>query len=165
MKYYPVGRKIRDPELRVIDQNGENLGVFKREEALELAEDRELDLVLVAHKANPPVAKILNFRKFLAEKRAEGRKARRGGQETKTLTMRPHIDKADLSHKIERAREFLEEGCKVRFSILFPGRSIIHPEIGKKKLIKIKQALSDTGRIEKEIRRKGRFMYLTLGPK
>ena len=166
-RYYPINQNIKYTKLRVIDPEGKNLGILNRAEALEAARSRKLDLVLITEKATPPVAKILNFKKFLYEKRKEANNLQRKNKlrEGKTLRVGPHIDENDLEIRIGRAKEFLAAGIPVQFEMLFKGRTISHPEVGKKKLELIKAALSEEAKIERDIERKGRLMTMVLGPK
>ncbi len=166
-KYYPVNEKIKDTKLRIISPEGENLGVMDKEEALAIAKEQGLDLVVVSTTASPSVAKILDFGKFIYEKkkRRTEEKKRTKSKEAKILRIGPHIDENDLRIKMERAKEFFEDGHPVKFELLFKGREIAHPEIGREKLEKIKEELEDTSRVEKDIERKGRFMNMTLAPK
>jgi len=139
---------------------------MEREKALQAAKDKGLDLVVVSERANPPVAKILNFGKFIYQKKKQRTKERKKTktQEGKILRIGTHIDQNDLQIKINKAREFFEDGHPVRFEMLFKGREISHPEIGRSKLETIKKELEEETRIEKDIERKGRFMNMTLAP-
>lgn len=151
----------------MISPEGENLGVMSKTNALKEALKRGLDLIVVTTKAKPPVAKILDFRKFLYEKGKDrvGQKKRDKQKEPKTLRVGPHIDENDLNTRVVRAKDFLAAEHPVRFEMLFKGRTITHPELGKEKLEKIKSMLSEEARVEKDIERKGRFMTMVLGPK
>lgn len=165
-KYYPVNENIRDKELRVISSEGKNLGLMRREEALEAARKERLDLVVISTKAAPPVAKILDFRKFFYQQRKgqTNQKKKDKLKEPKTLRVGPHIDENDLKTRIERARDFLEEDHPVRFEMLFKGRTIAHPKLGIEKLEKIKAVLSKEARVERDIERRGRMITMVLGP-
>ncbi|MEA2020746.1 MAG: translation initiation factor IF-3 [Patescibacteria group bacterium] len=159
--------KIKDKKLRVISPEGKNLGILDKEEALAIAQEKNLDLVVVSTSASPSIAKILDFGKFIYQKKKKRteEKKRTKSKEAKILRIGPHIDKNDLKIKIERAEEFFENEHPVKFELLFKGREIAHPEIGREKLEKIKEELAEKARIEKDIERKGRFMNMTLAPK
>ncbi|MFW6110309.1 MAG: translation initiation factor IF-3 [Patescibacteria group bacterium] len=166
-KYYQINQNIKIDKLRVIDSDGENLGIMDRKEALKKAREENLDLVLITKKADPPVAKILDFHKFITEKKDTRREKEKKekAQEGKTLRIGPNIGENDLKIKINRAREFFAEGNYVTFEMLFKGRMISHPKIGKEKLEKIKEELSEETEVEKDTTRKGRIMTLVLRPK
>lgn len=166
-KYYPVNEKIKDRKLRVISPEGDNLGVMDRKDALEAAKSKDLDLVVVSTRAKPSVAKILDFGKFLYERKKERstEKKRSKDAEAKILRIGTHIDDNDLRIKTNRAKEFFAEGHPVKFELLFKGREITHPEVGRAKLKKIKEELAEEATVAKDIERKGRFMNMTLTPK
>ena len=166
-KYYPVNDRINVPEVRIIDQKGKNLGAMPTRKGLELAQESGLDLVLITEKAHPPIAKILNFRKFLHEKQRQGQDERKRFNEAslKTLRVGPHIDDNDLNTPIGRAKEFLGKGKAVKFDLMFKGRSISHPELGRAKLETVKGLLSEESQVIRNIEKKGKFMTMILGPK
>jgi translation initiation factor IF-3 len=165
-KYYPVNEKISDPELRVINSKGENEGVMKREEALALAQKDGLDLVVVSTQAKPPVAKILEFRYFLREQKDQERKAqRRSRQEIKQLRFGPNIAEHDLGVRIKRILGFLDDGDKVKITVQFKGRMIIHKDIGREKLERIKEAVLEHADVEKDIWVEGNQMMIIFRPK
>lgn len=166
-KYYITNQNIRHPELRIISPEGENLGVMNRIEALEAAKKKGLDLILITNRADPPVARLDSFKKFLyQQKKVAGTQKRDDRRlEGKTLRLGPHIDDNDLRIRVERAQEFLAAGTPVRFEMLFKGRAISHPEVGKAKFEAVKKALTKEARVEQDITRKGRVMTMVLGPK
>ena len=134
-KHY-VNNKIRANEVRLLDENGENLGVVSTREALKMAEEKELDLVIISEKANPPVAKILEYSKFLYEERKKqsASKSKSHKSETKEFVFGPTIGEGDLKIRVDRTRDFLAEGNRVKMSVKFKGREVTHPEIGLKKI-------------------------------
>jgi len=140
---------------------------MSKTEALRKALEYDLDLVVVTERAVPPVARIVNFQRFLYEKRKEeiDKRKKDKTKEPKTLRIGQNISENDLKIKIKRAAEFLEKGHPVRFEMLFKGRAITHADLGKTKFEEIKNALSEKAKVEKDIERKGRFMTLLLGPK
>lgn len=126
-----------------------------------------MDLVEVAPTANPPVARILNYKKYRYQKARQEKKSAkkvRGG-ETKELRFGPNISDNDLQTKVTRAKEFLEEGNKVKLNIHFKGRQITHPEIGREKMSVALKALAEHGEIEQEPKRDGHFLYTILKPR
>ena len=162
-----INEQITAPRLLVIDKEGRRLGLMSPKEALEEARKEGLDLVEVAPKADPPVARILDFKKYQYEKAQKEKKATRKtrGGETKELRFGPNIGQNDLKTKLERAREFLVEGNKVKLTIHFKGRAITHPEIGEEKLRLALESLADIGEIEQPPRKDGYFLYTILKPK
>jgi translation initiation factor IF-3 len=136
-------------------------------EALEKARNEGQDLVEVAPNARPPVARILNYKKYQYQKAREGKKSAkksRGG-ETKELRFGPNISANDLKTKLTRAKEFLEQGNKVKLTVHFKGRQITHPEIGREKMTAALKALENHGEVEQEPRRDGYFLYTLLKPR
>ena len=140
---------------------------MKTSEALELAREQNLDLVEVAAGAKPPVVRILDFKKYrFAKKRQESaskKKTKTTG--TKELRFRPSIGPNDLQIRINRAREFLEEGNKVKLTVQFRGRQVTHPEIGFEKINEMIKALADVSKVEQAPKKKGKFIYAALGPR
>jgi len=136
-------------------------------DALKLAQEQGRDLVEVAPNARPPVVRILDFRKYQFDKKQRERGGRKHGksQSTKELRFRPNIGQNDLRIRIERAKEFLNEGDKVKLTLQFKGREISHPELGFEKINQMTKALSEIAKVEKEPERKGRFIYTVLEPK
>jgi translation initiation factor IF-3 len=161
-----INQQIRIPEVRVIDPKGEQIGVMKTNEALQLAREKNLDWVEVAPGARPPVVRILDFKKYRFEKKQKKKTGQKKGKvETKELRFRPNIGSHDLQTRIDRAREFLNDGDHVKLTVQFRGREASHPELGFEKMNQTIKALADAGEIESEPKRKGRFIYATLGPK
>lgn len=164
--YYRTNERIYAPEVRVLDGEGKQIGVLSKQEALSMARDQELDLVEIAPKANPPVAKIIDFKKFLYQeskkKQEEKRKAK--VSETKEIRLSPFISDNDLQVMVRRGREFLEDGDKVRLVLKFKGRQIVHPEFGKDILAKTVVALSDISKIDREAHFEGRQLVAMLSP-
>lgn len=140
---------------------------MERDAAIEAAKSKGLDLVVVSTSADPSVAKILDFGRFLYERKKERSKEKKKvkNQEAKILRIGTHIDENDLRIKTERAKEFFNDGHPVKFELLFKGREISHPEVGREKLEKIKEELEEDATVVKDIERKGRFMNMTLAPK
>lgn len=163
---YRVNERIFAQTLRVLDAEGKQIGVLKRDEALKLAQDKGLDIVEIAPKAVPPVAKIIDFNKFLYQltkkKREEKKKSKQ--TETKEIRLGPFMKDNDLSVMVRRAEEFLEDGDKVKLVVRFAGRQITHPEFGENVIRKAADALYNLSKIEREPHLEGRQMIAILAP-
>lgn len=138
---------------------------MKTSEALKLAREQNLDLVEVAPNTQPPVVRILDFKKYQFERKQQGKKGKAKASGTKELRFGPNIGPNDLQIRIGRAREFLSDGNKVKLTVQFKGREISHPEIGFDKIGKIIKALSNVAKVSQEPKRKGRFIHAVLGPR
>ena len=162
-----VNDGIRARELRLIDQNGEQLGVKSKAEALQIAERANLDVVLVAPNAKPPVARIMDYGKFRFEQQKKDREARKKQKviNIKEVRLSPTIDVNDFNTKLRNARKFLEKGDKVKASIRFKGRAITHKEIGQKVLDRLAEEVADIAVVEQKPKMDGRSMFLVLAPK
>ncbi|WP_025022325.1 translation initiation factor IF-3 [Ligilactobacillus hayakitensis] len=162
-----VNEGIRARELRLIDAEGEQLGVRTKQEALKLAEDSNLDLVLVAPKAKPPVAKIMDYGKYRFELQKKQREARKKQKvvNVKEVRLSPTIDTNDFNTKMKNARKFLSKGDKVKVSIRFKGRAITHKDIGRDVLNRFAEATEDVATVESKAKMDGRSMFLMLAPK
>ena len=162
-----VNDGIRARELRLIDQNGEQLGVKSKAEALQIAERANLDVVLVAPNAKPPVARIMDYGKFRFEQQKKDREARKKQKviNIKEVRLSPTIDVIDFNTKLRNARKFLEKGDKVKASIRFKGRAITHKEIGQKVLDRLAEETADLASVEQKPKMDGRSMFLVLSPK
>ena len=162
-----VNDGIRARELRLIDQNGEQLGVKSKAEALQIAERANLDVVLVAPNAKPPVARIMDYGKFRFEQQKKDREARKKQKviNIKEVRLSPTIDVNDFNTELRNARKFLEKGDKVKASIRFKGRAITHKEIGQKVLDRLAEETADLATVEQKPKMDGRSMFLVLAPK
>jgi len=162
-----VNDGIRARELRLIDQNGEQLGVKSKAEALQIAERANLDVVLVAPNAKPPVARIMDYGKFRFEQQKKDREARKKQKviNIKEVRLSPTIDVNDFNTKLRNARKFLEKGDKVKASIRFKGRAITHKEIGQRVLDRLADETTDIATVEQKAKMDGRSMFLVLAPK
>jgi translation initiation factor IF-3 len=161
-----VNEQITAPEVRVIDENNEQLGVLSLRDAINAARERELDLVEVAANAKPPVCKILDYGKFQylqVKKHRESRKTQKA-TEIKEIRLRPKTDDYHAGFKIKRARRFLEAGMKVKVRVQFRGREITHPEIGFEQLKEVADALADIAIVEQRPGMEGRTMLMVLAP-
>lgn len=150
----------------MIDPDGNQLGILTPEEALEAAQRFNLDLVEVSPQATPPVCRIMDFGKWKYEQSKREREARKKQKSftLKELRMRPKIDEHDFEVKANNARRFLSEGDKVKFSILFRGREIVHQELAQQKLSALAERLADVGTVERAPVLEGRQMVMILAP-
>jgi translation initiation factor IF-3 len=162
-----VNRQIRISPVRLIGADGEQVGVVPVDEALEAARTRGLDLVEVAPLARPPVVKIMDYGKFRFEQAKAARAARKRQHniQVKEVKYRPGISEHDFEFKTRHARTFLEEGNKVKLTMMFRGRQVTHPELGKEVLDRVCEALQDVGKIEMASKLEGRNMTMVLAPK
>lgn len=161
-----INHRILAKEVRVIADDGAQLGVLPIRDALSLAEKSELDLVEVAPQANPPVCRVMDYGKFKyreQKKEAEARK-KRSETTTKELRVRYITDVGDLETKLKQAREFLSEGDKVKFTMRFKGREIAYTALGREKFDIIAQRLSDVATIDERSPSSGRIIHITFAP-
>ncbi len=156
--------QIRVPEVRLLDEEGNQLGVVPTIKALEMARERGLNLVEVAPNAQPPVARILDYGKYKYEEEKKERAARKNQHtsELKELRLRPRTDEHDLMVRARAARKFLEEGHKVRLVVRFRGRESTHPEVARAQIHQIAQSVSDIAVVERAPEMEGRGMYAIL---
>lgn len=150
----------------MIDENGQNQGITPTRDAKAYAASKGLDLVEVAPDARPPVCRVMDFGKFMYEQTKKARAAKKTQKqvEVKGIRIRPDTDPYHIGFKVKRARTFLQKGNKVRFSCLFRGRERSHPEIGRKVMIGIAEALSDISAVEQHAKFEGRNMTMILAP-
>jgi translation initiation factor IF-3 len=162
-----VNHRIRVPEVRVIDANGEMLGVLATHEALRRAQEQGLDLVEVNPKAEPPVCKILDFGKYKYEEKKKAGEAKRKQTvvEIKEIKLRPKTDDHDIAFKTKAARRFLEAGHKVKFTVRFRGREITHPEKAQEQLTLLIQGTEDLANVETRPMMEARAMTVLVAPK
>ncbi|WP_142383661.1 translation initiation factor IF-3 [Bacillus sp. V5-8f] len=162
-----VNEGIRARELRLIDQNGEQLGIKTKFEALDIAARANLDLVVVAANAKPPVARIMDYGKFRFEQQKKDKESRKNQKiiSLKEVRLSPTIDEHDFNTKLRNAIKFLEKGDKVKASIRFKGRAITHKEIGQRVLDRFSEACKEVATIETHPKMDGRSMFLILAPK
>ncbi|AXI40303.1 translation initiation factor IF-3 [Bacillaceae bacterium ZC4] len=162
-----VNEGIRAREVRLVDQNGNQLGIKSRQEALDIAANANLDLVLVAPNAKPPVARIMDYGKYRFEQQKKEKEARKKQKviNVKEVRLSPTIEEHDFNTKLRNARKFLEKGDKVKASIRFKGRAITHKEIGQRVLERFSEACADISSVETKPKMDGRSMFLVLAPK
>ena len=162
-----INEEIRDKELRIIDQDGQMIGIMSREEALKMAEERELDLVLISPNAVPPVARIMDYGKFRFEQAKREKDARRNQHvvEIKEIRMSPSIGIGDFNVKLRNAQKFLADGNRVKVSVRFKGREMAHTNIGEELLTRFAEECGEVGTMDKNPKLEGRFMSMFLSPK
>ncbi|MCI5066393.1 translation initiation factor IF-3 [bacterium] len=161
-----INTNIRVPEVRVIDDAGKQLGVMPTSHALRLAEEKELDLVEVAPNGKPPVCKFMDYGKFKYKEQKKETEAKKKRSETsiKELRIRYRTDSGDLETKLKKAREFLEEGDKVKFSMRFRGREIMYMDLGLEKFNEIIEELKEVSEVDERSPARGRQIYIVLAP-
>jgi translation initiation factor IF-3 len=158
---------IRVPEVRLIDQNGQNVGIVSTAEALKRAGEAGLDLVEISPDANPPVAKILDFGKYKYQEQKKAAEARKRQKvvEIKEIKMRPSIDDHDYDVKMRSIKRFFGDGDKVKVTLRFRGRELSHQEIGWQVLQRVKADTEAIAKVESEPRMEGRQMVMVLAPR
>lgn len=163
----PINRQIKEKEVQVIGENGEKIGVLPLEEAVELAEEKDLDLVLVAPNATPVVCKIMNYGKYKFEQAKKEKESRKNQKtvELKEIRVTPNIGEHDFTFKSKNARSFLEAGNKVKFTVRFRGRELNNVKAGEVVLNKFVEDLSDISTVEKKPFLEGKTMFVILSKK
>jgi translation initiation factor IF-3 len=162
-----VNRQIRISPVRVIAPDGSQLGILEVDVALARAQEEGLDLVEVAPMARPPVVRIMDYGKFKFEQAKQARLAKKKQHVIllKEVKYRPGIDDHDFDTKTRHARRFLEEGNKVKVTMMFRGRQVAHPELGKDVLDRVATELADVGKIETDAKLEGKNMTMIIAPK
>lgn len=162
-----INEQIRDKELRVIDADGTQLGIMSLRQAMEIAEQKNLDLVKIAPQANPPVCKIIDYGKYRFEQAKREKEARKNQRvvEIKEVRLSLNIDTHDFETKRNHALRFISEGNKVKVSIRFRGREMGHPELGQEIMQRFAGAMSEVANVEKPAKLEGRTMLMFLAPK
>ncbi|HEX8116885.1 MAG TPA: translation initiation factor IF-3 [Pyrinomonadaceae bacterium] len=162
-----VNRQIRISPLRVIAPDGSQMGIMEVDAALAAAQEQGLDLVEVAPMARPPVVRIMDYGKFKFEQAKQARIAKKKQHviQLKEVKYRPGIEEHDFATKTRNARRFLEEGNKVKVTLMFRGRQIAHPELGKLVVDRVSTDLADVAKVESEAKMEGKSMTMILTPK
>lgn len=162
-----VNEAVRSKRVRLIDADGTQVGIVTLKEALEAAQQKDLDLVEVAPQADPPVCRIMDYGKFKYEQAKREREARKKTRliEVKELKMRPNIEEHDFNVKVRNAEKFLKNGNKVKATIMFRGREIVHSNLGRGVLERLAESVKDCGEVEKFPNMEGRNMVMILTPK
>ncbi len=163
---HKINNEIKANELRVIDSNGEMLGILPRNEALRIAEEREIDLVEIVPTANPPVCKIIDYGKFIYEiqKKEKQQKKNQAASQLKEIRFKWRTATHDFNFKVKHARAFIEEGSKVKASVMFRGREITHQEIGKELLEKFIEEMTDIAKLDQPLKFEGKNLSVILTP-
>lgn len=163
---HKLNHKIQAREVRLVGDNVE-VGVYPLSKAISMAEEQELDLVEISPNADPPVCKIVDYKKFLYEqkKKKKEQKANAVKQEVKEIRFGPNTDEHDFEFKLKHAERFLSEGNKVRAYVFFKGRAIVYKERGEVLLLQFAQKLSELGKVEQLPRLEGKKMFLMMAPK
>jgi len=162
---YRVNRQIRIPEIRLIDEKGEQLGIVPTIEALKRAEEAGQDLVEVSPTARPPVCRIMDFGKFKYAQRKKEKGSHKTSSQLKELRVRPAIDPHDLEYRLDAGRKFLEQGHKVQVVCIFRGRQMAHPEHGYAVMKRVAETLGDISKVESPAKLMGRRMTMLLSHK
>ncbi|MBD1923230.1 translation initiation factor IF-3 [Microcoleus sp. FACHB-831] len=162
-----INERIRFPKIRVIGTDGEQLGILTPQEAITLAEEKELDLVLLSDKADPPVCRIMDYGKYKFEQEKKAREARKKQHtaDVKEVKMRYKIEEHDYQVRVNQAQRFLKDGDKVKASITFRGREIQHSDLAEDLLKRMAIDLQEVGEVQQAPKKEGRNMMMLLSPK
>ena len=163
----PINGQIRAREVQLIGDEGEKLGVVSLKEALEVAGEKKLDLVLVAPNAKPPVCKIMNYGKYKFEQAKKEKEAKKKQKTTeiKEIRITPNIEEHDFGFKAKNARKFIEDGNKVKITVRFKGREVNNSKLGEDVLDRFIENLSDIANVDKKPKLEGRNMFIMLSKK
>lgn len=164
---HQINESIRDKEARVIDNDGAQLGIMPVTQALNIAYDKDMDLVMIAPNSKPPVCKIMDYGKFRFEQSKKDKEAKKNQHivEVKEVRMSPGIDTNDFNVKLRNAQKFLKEGDRVKVTVRFRGREMAHTNIGEKLLVKFGQECDEFATVEKNPKLDGRHMTMFLSPR
>lgn len=162
-----VNREIRAPDVRLIDQNGEQVGVVTIKEALDMATEAGLDLVEIAPASKPPVCKIIDYGKYRYDQTKREKESKKAQHQIKVkeVKLKPNIDTHDFNTKVRRAREFLTKGNKVKITCTFRGREMAHPELGENLVDNFCESLSDVSQVESPPKRMGKILSVVVAPR
>ncbi|MGK7873964.1 MAG: translation initiation factor IF-3 [Xenococcaceae cyanobacterium] len=161
----PINERIRFPKVRVIDTDSSQLGILSREEALSIAEEQGLDLVLVNEREDPPVCRIMDYGKYKYEREKKNRKKKQHTVDVKEVKMRYKIDEHDYHVRVNHAERFLKSGDKVKATITFRGREIQHANLAEELLKRMAADLKEVAEVQQAPKREGRNMMMLLSPK
>jgi translation initiation factor IF-3 len=161
-----INRHIKAREVRVIDPDGEQLGIMPLDDALNAAVEMDLDLVEVAAKSDPPVCRIMDYGRFKYQQSKKGQESKKKQAiiHLKEIKLRPKTDEHDFQFKVRHMERFLKEGNKVKVTMIFRGREIMHPDIGERILKRVVEWTKDFGIVEQAPKREGRIMFMILAP-
>ena len=163
----PINERIRAKEVQLIGENGEKLGVIDFNEALDMAQEKKLDLVLVAPQAKPPVCKIMNYGKYKFEQAKKEKEAKKKQKvaEVKEIRITPNIEEHDFGFKAKNARKFIEDGNKLKITVRFRGREVNNAHLGEEVLNRFIENLSDIANVDRAPKLEGRNMFIMLSKK
>lgn len=164
---YAINNRIRAKTVRVVGDNVENPGIYPIEEALQIADSMELDLVEISPKANPPVCKVIDYQKFLYQQKKKQKEMKTKAQKivVKEIRFGPNTDDHDFNFKLNHAKKFLSDGAKVKAYVFFKGRSILFKEKGEILLLRFAQELEELGKVEQMPKLEGKRMIMFITPK
>ncbi|HOK60281.1 translation initiation factor IF-3 [Tenuifilum sp.] len=164
---YPINEEIRAKTVRLVGENIENPGIYPISQARQMAEEMELDLVMISDKADPPVCKILDYQKFLYQLKKKQKEIKANAQKivVKEIRFGPNTDDHDYNFKLKHAINFLQEGAKVKAYVFFKGRSILFKEQGEILLLRFAQDLEEYGKVEQLPQLEGKRMIMIVSPK
>ncbi|MEH2320845.1 translation initiation factor IF-3 [Nostoc sp.] len=162
-----INERIRFPKIRVIDTDGGQMGIMTPQEALQLAEEKELDLVLISDKADPPVCRIMNYGKYKFEQEKKAREARKKQHtaDVKEVKMRYKIEEHDYNVRVKQAERFLKDGDKVKATVMFRGREIQHSDLAEDLLKRMATDLEPYGELQQAPKKEGRNIMMLISPK
>ncbi|MCE2495224.1 MAG: translation initiation factor IF-3 [Flavobacteriales bacterium] len=163
---HKINRKITATEVRLVGENVEQ-GVYSIDKALQMAEDQGLDLVEISGKADPPVVKIIDYKKFLYDQKKKQKQIKSNAQKVvvKEIRFGPNTDEHDYEFKLKHARKFLEDGAKLKAFVFFKGRTILFKDKGEILLLRLAQELEDIGKVEQLPKLEGKRMIMLMAPK
>jgi translation initiation factor IF-3 len=163
---FKINELIKAPVVRVVGENVQ-IGIYNIKDALRIAEEQDLDLVEISPNANPPVCKVIDYKKFLYERKKKQKEIKANSAKivVKEIRLGPNIDDHDFNFKLKHAIKFLEEGAKVKVDVFFKGRSIIYKEQGEYVLLKFAADLEEYGKVEQLPRLEGKRMIMIIAPK
>lgn len=164
---HELNEEIRDKEIRLIGDDGEQLGIMSADAALAIADEKGLDLVKISPQATPPVCKLMNYGKFRFEQGKREKEAKKNQHvvEIKEIRMSPGIDIGDFNTKLKNAQKFIADGNRVKVSVRFRGREMAHTDIGKELLERFADQCAETANLDKGAKLEGRMMSIFLSPK
>lgn len=166
-KELQINEEIRDPEIRVVDVDGTQLGILSSKEAQKIAIEKNLDLVKIAPQATPPVCRIMDYGKYCFEQTKREKEARKNQKvvEIKEIRMSSTIDTHDFNTKVNQAIKLLKSGDKLKVSVRFRKRAVAHPHLGQELLDKFKEAVVEYGNVDKPSKMEGRSLVMFVSPK
>jgi translation initiation factor IF-3 len=162
-----INERIRVPQVRLVDEEGQMLGVMSTRDAMQMASDKGFDLVMVSPNASPPVCRIMDYGKYKYEQSKKARRAKKKQHvvHVKEVKMRPGIEQHDYDFKMNHARRFLENNDKVKFSLIFRGREVTHLDIGQRVMERVAKDLEKIANVEIKPKREGHALIMIVSPK